>query len=103
LVVAGYEVVIDELRKAGSAAGGAGEQAARVDLGATIAEVPAALPGSRSVQAVAELVSTWREQVAGWSRQAGAFGRRMSSSADLYSASNEAAERDLAPSLFGLL
>jgi hypothetical protein len=100
--VAGYEVVIDELRHAGSAAGSAGEQAAKVDLAAAIAELPVALPGSRSAQVVAELVSTWREQVAGWSRHVRAFGQRMSSSADLYSANNEAAERDLAPSLFGL-
>lgn len=100
--MAGFEVVIAELRRAGAAAGNAGEQAARVDLGASIAGVSVALPGSRSAQAAAKLADTWRAQITAWSRQARLYGRKMCASADLYAANNEAAERDLAPSVFGL-
>jgi hypothetical protein len=97
-VVAGYEVLIAELRRAGDAAVNAGEQASTVDLASSISAVSVALPDSRSAQVAAGLAGRWREWIAEWSAKARQHGQDMSSSADLYSANEEAAERDLAPS-----
>ena len=96
----GYEVVIAELRKAGGAAVSAGEQAAAVDLGAAISGVSAALPGSRSAQAVVGLADAWGKMITQWSEAATRHGQGMSSSADLYSTNDKAAEQDLSLNVF---
>jgi predicted alpha/beta hydrolase len=98
--VAGYEVVIAELRTAGDAAASAGEQAGSVDLAAGIAGVSGALPGSRSAHVAASLGGTWQERITQWSGEAKRHGQNLTSSAHLYSANEQAAQRDLAPSLF---
>jgi hypothetical protein len=91
--VSGYEVVIESLRKAGRAAGSAGEQAGAVDLAGAISGVRDSLPGSRSLHVAAEVATMWRAQIAGWSTEARKLGQDMTESADLY-ASNEQAAKD---------
>jgi len=91
----GYEVVINQLRKAGSAATSAGEQAAQIDLAGAISGVPTGLIGSRSADAAIRLGIEWARTITGWGREACALGDGMSSSADLYATNEAAAEESL--------
>ncbi|MGH3912029.1 MAG: hypothetical protein ACRDTC_01255 [Pseudonocardiaceae bacterium] len=89
--MSGYEVVVDALRAAGSAATSAGEQAEKIDLAGTLTGVGGALPGSRSVHAATGAADTWRRQLMDWSTGTKKLGQGMSSSADHYAASEHAA------------
>lgn len=89
--MSGYEVVVDALRGAGSAAQSAGEQAETIDLAGTLSGVSGALPGGRSVQAATGAADTWRRQLTDWSTDTEKLGQDMSSSADRYAASEHAA------------
>jgi hypothetical protein len=100
--MSGYDVVIEELRKAGRSAVSAGEQAGTVDLAGTLSGIPSALPGSRSVQAAAGLAKSWQSQIKGWSGETTTLGRNMTAAADHYAANEQAAENDLTVSGRGL-
>jgi len=89
--MSGYEVVVEALCGAGSAATSAGEQAGTMDLAGTLSGVGGALPGSRSAQAVTGAADTWRRQLTDWSTDTRKLGQDMSSSADHYAASEHAA------------
>jgi hypothetical protein len=93
--VAGFDVVIDELRKAGKAAISAGEQAGTVDLGSAVSGVAGALTGSRSAKVVVKTAAAWRTQIKNWSSEAGSHGRLLHTAADYYATNEQAAEQDL--------
>lgn len=93
--MAGYEVVIEALRKSGRAATSAGEQASAVDLAGAISGVRDSLPGSRSVDAASGVATVWRAQIAGWSGEATKLGQDMAGSADLYASNEQAAKENL--------
>lgn len=99
--MAGYQVMIAAVRKAGRAASSAGEQAATVDLAGAVSGVPGALPGSRSAKAVTGMANAWRARITAWSADAKELGQDMSSSADRYVLDDEAAERDFSTILIG--
>ncbi len=93
--MSGYQVIIDALRKAGSAAESAGEQAGAVDLAGPLTGVADALPGSRSAPAATGAANAWTNQIKSWSADAQRCGQGMSASADRYATSEDAAEADL--------
>jgi hypothetical protein len=93
--VAGFDVVIEELRKTGKAATSAGEQVGTVDLGGAVSGVADALPGSRSAGAVARTAAKWRAEIKNWSGHAADHGRSLNTAADYYAANEDAAAHDL--------
>jgi len=93
--VAGFEVEIDALRRAGEAAGSAGGQAGAVDLAEVISNVGGALPGGRCGRAATAVAEVWRGQISDFSGAASALGREMAAAADGYAACDDAARRDL--------
>ncbi len=99
----GYEVVIDQLRKAGSAATSAGEQAAQVDLASAISGVPDALTGGRSAGAATRLGVEWARKITEWGGEVRAIGEEISSSADLYATNEAAAAANLRGGLWWVL
>jgi len=88
----GYEVVIEAMRKASTAAGEAAKTVGKVDLGVAVDDVGTALPGSRSGPAATALASAWTNQLKSWSSDANGYADNLAKSADLY-AGNEAAAR----------
>ncbi|NRN62925.1 hypothetical protein GC106_1260 [Kibdelosporangium sp. 4NS15] len=90
----GYQVVIDSLRKASSAAADAAAQAGKVQLGAAIDDVGPAMPGSRSGPAAASLATAWTSQVKNWSSDAQAYSENLTKAADHYAANEQAAKAD---------
>lgn len=91
----GFDVVIEELRRAGKAAVSAGEQAHSVDLGSTVAGVPGALPGSVSATSVQKAAHTWSTRIKNWSTRVDTHGRSLATAADNYAANDTAAKQDL--------
>jgi hypothetical protein len=91
----GYQVEIGAIRKAAHSAASAGEQAGKVDLASAVGPVGGALPGSRSSQAIGTLSSAWTTLVKHWSTDAQAYADGLSTAADNYTASDDAAQRAL--------
>lgn len=95
--MSGYELEIDQLRRAADAARSCGDQLGEVDAAATVDAVPAALPGSRSASPITTLANSWREQV---SHLGGGFlghATSVTQSADLYAANDNAAAEVFKP------
>jgi hypothetical protein len=90
----GYEVVIEEMRKASAAATDAATQASKVQLGAAIDDVGPAMPGSTSGPAAASLAKVWTDQLKTWSSDTADYGKGLSTAADYYAANEEAAASD---------
>ncbi|MET0238154.1 MAG: hypothetical protein ABW224_26170 [Kibdelosporangium sp.] len=90
----GYEVVIEAMRKASTAAGDAAAAAGKVDLGGAVDDVDTAMPGSTSAGAAEALATAWREQIKTWSSDADGYAKNLASAADHYAASEEAAKAD---------
>lgn len=95
--MAELEVVLSALRKAGRAAGSAGEQAHAVDVSGIVAGVEGALPGSRAASMATQVARLWRDQLEAWSREATELGRNLAVIADRYAANEDAARRSLRP------
>lgn len=90
----GYEVVIEAMRKASTAAGDAAAAAGKVDLGGAVDDVDTAMPGSTSGPAADALAKTWADQVKAWSTDADGYAKDLSTAADHYAANEEAAKAD---------
>ncbi len=99
--MSGYQVFIDALRQAGSAAESAGKQVEAVHVAGALTGVADALPGSRSVRAAAGAANTWTKQIQRWSTGAQRLGQDVHASADRYTASEDATEADLGFAYFG--
>lgn len=91
----GYEVVLGEIRNAAGAAGSAGDQVAAIALSEATAGAGAALPGSRTTDAIARLGTAWDSRTAGWSADARGYATSLTEAADGYEANEAAAEADL--------
>lgn len=93
--MSGYEVAIEEIRKAAAAVTSAGEQAAGVDVAGALSGVAGALPGSRSAQAATGAAKAWEQQEREWSREAKDYGENLRKTADHYATSDQAAQDEL--------
>lgn len=92
--MSGYELEIEQLRRAATAARSGGDQLDKVDASASMSAVPPAMPGSRCAGPLARLADTWRQQVTWWSSSLTSHGKNLAQSADLYAA-NEATAADV--------
>jgi hypothetical protein len=90
----GYEVVIEAMRKASAAAADSATQAGKVQLGGAIDDVGTAMPGSTSAGAAEQLATTWSNQLKTWNSDADGYAKDLSTAADHYAASEEAAKAD---------
>jgi hypothetical protein len=90
----GYEVVIEAMRKAATAAGDAAAAAGKVDLGGAVDDVDTAMPGSTSGPAADALATAWTNQVKTWSSDTADYGKGLSTAAGYYAANEEAAASD---------
>lgn len=97
----GFQVDIDGLRNAASAATSAGEQAKQVHLGDCATDISAALPGSRSAGKAESLATVWERRLSTWGEDTTTFGTNLTASADRYDADETAAREDF--SIFGWL
>jgi hypothetical protein len=95
--VAGFELEIEQIRRAAGAARSGGDQLGTVDAGATMGGVPAALLGSRSGGPIATLADSWRQQVTFWGNGLIDHATNLAASADLYAANESAAAEVFAP------
>ncbi|MGH3916528.1 MAG: hypothetical protein ACRDTC_24420 [Pseudonocardiaceae bacterium] len=93
--MSGYEAAIDAIRRAGAAAVSAGDQDRGVDLAGPLSGMGSALPGSRSAHAAAGVSTGWAQRVQDWSRDSQGYGENLVKPADLYVASDQAAEAHL--------
>jgi hypothetical protein len=98
-----FEADIAGLRKAADASRSAGDQARRINLADGPAGIAQGMPGSVSATKSGPLAEAWRTRLTAWADDVGRFGDNLSSTADLYQANDEAAERDFSfwGSLFG--
>lgn len=80
----GYQVVVEELRRASVAADDMAEIAGRVDFAGTVGRVGQALPGSKSAQSASKVGRSWKNQVSQWSQNAAAYATKLASAADKY-------------------
>ncbi|ASO18518.1 aminoglycoside phosphotransferase [Actinoalloteichus hoggarensis] len=90
-----YTITIEALRAAAITARTAGEQAAGVPLGEAADAVAAALPGSRSATAAAELAERWRSRLTAWSDDVVVHGDALDASATRYQDGEDSAGHDL--------
>lgn len=90
----GYEVEIEELRRAADAVTSAGEQASEVKSSPAVTGVPDAMPGSETSPAITDWADWFdRERLNAWSTAALEHGDRLTESADRYAEDEEAATR----------
>lgn len=87
----GYDLELQQLRRAANAAWSGGDQLGKVDAQGSVSAVPAALPGSRSAGPIARLADSWRQQVVHWSAALLNYASGLAQSADLYAANDAAA------------
>jgi hypothetical protein len=97
--VDGFQVDVNGLRNAASAAASAGEQARQVHLGDGATEVAGALPGSRSMERAGPLATAWEQRLGTWGNDVNALSADLTASADRYASDENAAREDF--SLFG--
>ncbi|RSM75865.1 hypothetical protein DMH04_37685 [Kibdelosporangium aridum] len=90
----GYAVIIDEIRRASTAADDAAEIASKVDVAGAIGPVGQALPGSKSADSVNRLMPYWKNEVTSWTADAKAYAANLSSAADRYEQNEQAAAAD---------
>ena len=90
----GYEVVIEAMRRASAAAADSAAQAGGIGLGAAVDDVDSAMPGSTSAGAAEKLAGTWRNQLTTWSTDTDGYATDLSTAADHYAASEDAARAD---------
>jgi hypothetical protein len=97
VAVGGYELEIDQLRRAATATRSCGDQLGKVDAAAAISAVFPALPGSRSAPPIAKLANSWRGEVTGLSQRFLGHATSLTQSADLYAANESAAAEAFTP------
>jgi hypothetical protein len=90
-----FSVITEALRAAAAQARRAGEQAAPVDPAGPLAEISAALPGSRAGAAAGTLAEEWADDIAAWAGDVRAHGDHLDQSAPGYDAMEDAAVQAL--------
>jgi hypothetical protein len=91
--VSGFEVQIDQLRKAAGAAGSAAVQARAVDPGTGLEAIATALPGGGAAQSAPALVSAFNDRARGWAGEIDGWSTSVSAAAKTYSESEDAARK----------
>ncbi|OXM49207.1 hypothetical protein [Amycolatopsis alba] len=91
----GYEVVLEAIGAASSAAKRASDDVGRVALAATLADVAAGLPGGVSGEAARLLADAWGRAVPGWAENTADYAARLDEAAARYRSNELAASREL--------
>jgi hypothetical protein len=90
--VGGFEIQIDQLKKAAKAADSAADQARGVKPGAGLDGLPAALRGGSAAAAAPALASAFNERAQGWAGEIDRWGDSVVAAAKAYSDSDESAK-----------
>ncbi|WP_340683961.1 hypothetical protein LCL61_36545 [Amycolatopsis coloradensis] len=91
----GYEVALEAIGAASSAAKRASDDVGKVNLAATLAEVAAGLPGGVSGEAARLLADAWGRAVPGWAENTADYSARLDAAAVRYRSNELAASREL--------
>lgn len=91
--MSGFEVQIEQLRKAATAAGSAADQARAVNPGTGLTAIATALPGGSAASTAPTLASTFNQRGKGWADAIDRWSESVASAAKKYSESDEAAKR----------
>ncbi|WET81759.1 hypothetical protein P3102_11370 [Amycolatopsis sp. QT-25] len=91
----GYEVVLESIDAASSAAKRASDDVGKVNLAAALDEVPAGLPGGVSGEAARLLADAWGRAVPGWAGNTADHSARLDAAAVRYRSNELAASREL--------
>lgn len=97
----GYEVVLAAIESSATAAKRAAEIVRPTDLAATLASLPAALPGGVSGEAARLLTDTWRRAVRGWVENVDGYSAQLDQAVARYRSNEQSAVEDLRPVLPG--
>lgn len=93
--MAGFEVIISEIRERGENAKTVGEEAGQVTLGGTVEELPAAVAGGVAAKQAEALAEAWGRRIQELRDKAVEHGESMVAAAAEYERSDEAARRNL--------
>ncbi|MEO3743584.1 hypothetical protein [Plantactinospora sp. B5E13] len=91
--MSGFEVQIEQLRKAATAAGSAAEQARAVNPGAGLETIATGLPGGTAASSAPTLASTFNQRAKRWADEIDRWSGSVASAAKKYSESDEAAKK----------
>ncbi|QXV58679.1 hypothetical protein [Amycolatopsis sp. TNS106] len=91
----GYEVALEAIGAASSAAKRASDDVGKVNLAAALADVAAGLPGGVSGEAARLLADAWGRAVPGWAGNAADYSARLDAAAVRYRSNELAASREL--------
>jgi hypothetical protein len=91
----GYTANPDSLRKAGTSAKSAGEQAGQLKLDPPAADIAEAMPGAKSQEAAKQVGQSWDKAIKCWSRSAVEHGDSLTESADEYQQSDECGAQNI--------
>ncbi|MFD6071218.1 hypothetical protein [Amycolatopsis lurida] len=91
----GYEVALEAIGAASSAAKRASDDVGKVNLAAALADVAAGLPGGVSGEAARLLADAWGRAVPGWAGNAADYAARLDAAAVRYRSNELAASREL--------
>ncbi|MEV4622741.1 hypothetical protein AB0J74_29010 [Asanoa sp. NPDC049573] len=91
--MSGFEVQIGQLRDAAKAAGSAADQARVVDPGTGLDAIATALPGGVSAMRAPTLGSTFDERAKGWAGEIDRWSESVTSEAQAYADSEDAAKK----------
>ncbi|WP_410580583.1 hypothetical protein [Amycolatopsis sp. lyj-108] len=91
----GYEVVLESIGAASSAAKRASDDVGKVNLAATLTGVAASLPGGVSGEAARLLADAWGRAVPGWAENTADYSARLDAAAVRYRSNEQEASQDL--------
>lgn len=87
--MSGFQVVVEELRSAATAAEAAATAATGIDLASPLEVAGAALPGSASSTRAPDVAGAWRDEVGSWVDDVRKHATRLAAMADKYAAVDE--------------
>ncbi|MER7010807.1 hypothetical protein ABT324_05190 [Saccharopolyspora sp. NPDC000359] len=91
----GYQVLVEELRKASDATVSAVEQAGQSKLGPVGEKISQALPGTTAAPAASSAGRSWMNSVKKWCHAANRHAEALRRSADTYDGTDQGAVSDL--------
>jgi hypothetical protein len=91
----GFTTVPEALRAAGKAGQGAVGEIRGADCGKPVADVTAALPGSKSAGVTSPFADSWSNMFADWCTKADQHAAALSTAADAYVAGDHASQESI--------
>jgi hypothetical protein len=91
----GYQTEIDEIERAGKAAGRVADEVRGVDPASVVLDGDAGLAGTRAVAKLAALKQVWTGRGQQWSSGFTKYADDLTKAASLYSGNEQSAEHDL--------